>query len=165
MKDDEIYTQLFQFSRPTFFKWKREKVPVMQLISKYFQKEDLEEFLQKGFISKFEKFEDYHLDPVFEDYVIQNLKRINRLDRSIFNIIFPTPEFITRHLKQLTEQDLNNLTVKNAKERFKAFLLSVKLSKIWDTEAKRKTVIQEVDSHFSDIEIYLIMKYPEKFIS
>jgi len=57
MKEDEIYTKLFRFSRPTFFKWKKDNVPIMELISKYFTKEDLEEFIEKGFVSKFEKFE------------------------------------------------------------------------------------------------------------
>lgn len=67
LKEEEIYTQLFQFSRPTFFKWKREKVPVMELLKKYFTKEDLHEFLEKGFVTKYEKFDKYAIDPIFEN--------------------------------------------------------------------------------------------------
>jgi len=155
MKEDEIYTKLFDFSRPTYFKWKREEVPVMQLLSKYFNKEDLEEFLSRGIVSKYENFDKYSIDPVFEDFAIVNLKRIHKLDRSLFNLFFPTSEFITRHLKNIDDIDLNDLTVKNAKNKFKDFLLSVKLSKLFDSEAKRHNVVKEINDKFSDIEISL----------
>lgn len=164
MKEDEIYTKLFDFSRPTYFKWKREEVPVMQLLSKYFNKEDLEEFLSRGFVSKYENFNKYSIDPVFEDFVIVNLKRIHKLDRSLFNLFFPTSEFITRHLKNIDDVDLKDLTVKNAKNKFKDFLLSVKLSKLFDSEAKQHNVVKEINDKFSDIEIYLILKYPYRFV-
>jgi len=166
MKEEEIYTKLFNFSRPTFFKWKREKVPAIVLISKYFSKEDLNEFLEKGYVSKYEDFSNYALDPVFEDYVIINMKRLHRLNRSFFNLFFPTAEFITRHLKDFQNYslDLSNLTIKNAKEKFKDFISSVKLHIIFDSETKRKHILEEIDENFADIEIFLLLKYPEKFL-
>lgn len=164
MKEEEIYTQLFQFSRPTYFKWKREKVPIMELIAKYFDKEDLTEFLEKGFVSKYEKFDNYSLDPAFQDFVIHNLQRQYKLNRSFFNLFSSKSEFITRHLQSLSSEDLTDLTVKNAKEKFLTFISTVKLSKLFDSENKRNIVIKEINMNFSDIEIYLILKFPEKFI-
>ncbi|MDD2448818.1 MAG: hypothetical protein PHS42_08170 [Sulfurimonas sp.] len=151
MKEEEVYMKLFQYSRPTFFKWKREKIPVMQLLAKYFAKEELEEFVEKGFIAKFEKFEDYKIDPVFENYVLTKLKRDNNLE-----------SFIAQNLKQFQKYSLDNLTVANAKEKFIDFLSSVHLLKF--LRSKKEEMIEDIDK-FADIEAYLILKYPEKFIS
>jgi len=164
MKEEEIYMKLFNFSRTTYFKWKREKVPAIVLLSKYFDKKDLEEFLLNGFVAKYEDFQGYAVDPVFEDFIIINLKRIHRLDRSLFNLFFPTSEFITRHLKKINDIDLSNLTIKNAKSQFKEFLLSVELSSFLDSEIKRTKIIKEIDNEFADIEIYCLLKYPDRFV-
>ncbi len=61
MKREEIFTQLFQFSVPTFYNWQREKRPIMELLDKYFTKEDLEEFLEYGTVEKLEftNLQDY----------------------------------------------------------------------------------------------------------
>lgn len=163
MKEDEVYTRLFQYSRPTFFKWKREKVPVMELIAKYFSISDLEEFLDRGIVSKYETFESYKVDPVFEDYIIQNMKRFHKLDSTILNKFYPGSEFITRHMKSFDNNHVQDVTVMNAKEKFKSFLVSVELSSWLDSEKKRKKVLDDIDNKFSNIEIYLLMKYPEKF--
>ncbi|MEA3373706.1 MAG: hypothetical protein U9Q62_08465 [Campylobacterota bacterium] len=53
-KKEEIYARLFNFSRPTYFKWKREGVPAMQLLLKYFTDEELDCFLATGVIPRME---------------------------------------------------------------------------------------------------------------
>ncbi len=55
MKKEDIYMELFDFSRPTYYKWKREGNKALQLISKYFNDEDLQEFLKTGKVSRLEK--------------------------------------------------------------------------------------------------------------
>ena len=52
MRYEKIITLLMCFSRNTFFVWKREKRPIIALLEKYHSKEELEEFLETGKISK-----------------------------------------------------------------------------------------------------------------
>ncbi|MCT7553827.1 hypothetical protein [Aliarcobacter butzleri] len=56
---EKIILNLFQYSRATYYSWKREKRPIILLIEKYFTKEDLEEFLQTNEISKLKNLDHY----------------------------------------------------------------------------------------------------------
>ena len=57
MKKEDIYMELFDCSRPTYYKRKREGNKALKLISKYFNDEDLEEFLKTGKINKLENID------------------------------------------------------------------------------------------------------------
>lgn len=160
MKPEEI-EKFFGITYRTWQNWRNENRTVVDFFSKY--PDLIAEFNKDGKIDRLEQF-NYIIDPVFEDYVIQNLKRMHKLDRSYFSILFPGSEFITRHIRNLSEEDVVDLTIENAKEKFKIFLSSVTLSKFLDSEKKRKTVLDEIDNKFSKVEIYLILKHPEKFI-
>jgi hypothetical protein len=46
------------FSRNTFFVWKREKRPIISLLEKYYSKEELQEFLETGKISKQDRLKE-----------------------------------------------------------------------------------------------------------
>ena len=74
MKEEEIYIKLFQFSRPTYYKWKRENVPVIALLEKYFSKEELQEFLQTGSIQKQENMQKLNI-----------LQKKEEIDKNLFN--------------------------------------------------------------------------------
>jgi hypothetical protein len=50
----ETMANLFSASEGAYYKWKREKRPIIQLVDKYLSKEDIEEFLETGEIKKFE---------------------------------------------------------------------------------------------------------------
>lgn len=58
MKYDEIITKLMCYTRNTYFVWKREKRPIITLLEKYYTKEELQEFLDTGKVSKYEKIEE-----------------------------------------------------------------------------------------------------------
>jgi len=49
-----LMSTLFGFSAPTYYSWKKENRPIISLIDKYFTKEDLEQFLEKGVVQKYE---------------------------------------------------------------------------------------------------------------
>lgn len=153
--------QFFGITYRTWQNWKKEGRPVVDFFSKY--PNLIEDFLKDGKVSDLEDSNNYSLDPVFEDYVINNMKRFHRLDRSFFNLFFPGSEFITRHLKQISSNDITNLTVNNAKEKFIEIFSTMKLTKIIDTELKRESVLEDIRTKYSKIEVYLILKYPEKF--
>jgi len=55
MKREELFMKLFNFSRPTYYKWKREHTPALSLLEKYFTQEELEEFLETGEIGFLEE--------------------------------------------------------------------------------------------------------------
>ena len=44
MTEREIYMNLFDVSINTYYNWKKENRPIINLLDKYFSKEDLEEF-------------------------------------------------------------------------------------------------------------------------
>jgi hypothetical protein len=65
--------ELFNISINTYYLWKKQERPIISLLEKYFEKEDLEEFLKTGQIQKMQR-----LDSI--DY-IRDL--VNRTDNSI----------------------------------------------------------------------------------
>lgn len=65
MTKETIMTQLFEFSAPTYYKWKKQdKRKIISLIEYAFSDEDLIEFLNSGKISRIEEMgsQDYLLD-------------------------------------------------------------------------------------------------------
>lgn len=46
---------VFSTAEGTFYKWKKEERPIVALLERYFSKEDLEEFLNTGKVSRYEK--------------------------------------------------------------------------------------------------------------
>ncbi len=55
MTYEQVMVELFEFSSPTLYKWKKhEKRKVFTLLDKYFSKDELEEFLTTGKVSKYE---------------------------------------------------------------------------------------------------------------
>lgn len=53
----ETMAGIFDTAEGTYYKWKREKRPIIALLEKYFTKEDLEEFLLTNQVSKYESIE------------------------------------------------------------------------------------------------------------
>ncbi|OGS70806.1 MAG: hypothetical protein A3F91_09845 [Flavobacteria bacterium RIFCSPLOWO2_12_FULL_35_11] len=54
MNYKELMGKIFDFYPSTFYTWKKQGRPIIALLEKYFSKEDLEEFLDAGSISKME---------------------------------------------------------------------------------------------------------------
>lgn len=55
MTIDAVISKIFDFSKPTYFRWKKEQRPIILLLEKYFTKENLQEFLESGSIKKFDQ--------------------------------------------------------------------------------------------------------------
>lgn len=64
MKQEDIMCKLFNFSIPTYYKRKREKNKAIILIEKYFQKEEILEFINTGKVRKF--------DNITYDFLLKN---------------------------------------------------------------------------------------------
>lgn len=81
----ETMAELFSTAEGTYYKWKKEQRPIIALLEKYFTREDLEEFIQTGKISRFEMIEEFKM-------ILQGSK----LDYL---------SFISKHLKHSNEFD------------------------------------------------------------
>jgi len=176
----ESIKKLLQISDVSYYRWKKER-PIFDLLEKYFTKEELEEFLKSGKIEKLEIIKEISTDDLkkqlstqvtdafnnaLEDYIVINLKRFHKMDRNkIFNLFFPSSEFITRHLKQIESlTNLHDLTIENARDKFKEFLTKIPINKFLDSEQKRQKILEEIDIEYADIELYVILKHRRKFI-
>lgn len=113
--------------------------------------------------------EKKELLPYIEDFIIHYLKEIKKIQNSsILKLFFTmtpqkiTGQFITDSLEELTIEELKNLTISNAKEIMKSILRRKKLTAI-DTETKQNIVFKEIDTDFSDLEIYVLLKHYDKF--
>lgn len=79
MTFEQSIVNLMQFSRNTYYVWKRENRPIISLLEKYFTKENLEEFLQSGKIDKFENLKNA------DRYITQLYKRwLDPYDSPVF---------------------------------------------------------------------------------
>ena len=54
MSYEKRIVEIFGFSRNTYYVWKREGRPIIELMEKYFSTQDLEEFIQTRKISRFD---------------------------------------------------------------------------------------------------------------
>ena len=57
----KTYSKLFKNTIRTVSNWKKENRPVIALLERYFTKDDLEEFLEKGKISRYEVLQEQEL--------------------------------------------------------------------------------------------------------
>jgi hypothetical protein len=164
---EEIFMDLFGFSRPTYYKWKRENIKVIQLLEKYFSKDELEEFLETGSIRKLEteKFKNF-VDPLFIEYVKFNLPSkmdkikgeglIMRLNRLIPNHILTT---ILKEIKE--DEDIELHQDKSKKfliDRIKGYAAS------FEKKSSQKQLIDLIDKNFSNIECYVLIKYYDEIL-
>ncbi|MDN5086889.1 hypothetical protein O8C74_07385 [Aliarcobacter butzleri] len=62
----ETMAKLFSTAEGTYYKWKKENRPIINLLAKYFTKEELEEFLTTGEISKQELTKNLSVNEIQE---------------------------------------------------------------------------------------------------
>jgi len=133
----DIMVELFNFSRPTYFKKKREQIQILQLLDRYFSKEELEEFLKNSKIRKFELIKDLTLEECEEKFSSPNMPTISLTQIS--------SKFLS--MKQVHRRSLRVL-LKNSK---KDELLIENLDKL----ASEHTFYVKLKSFFKDDEFLL----------
>jgi len=86
MTYEQLMVELFQFSSPTYYKWKKhEKRKIFDLLEYAFEKTDLEEYIQTNKISKFKMIEEFKLilqgsKVDYLDFVVKQLKHSSEFD-------------------------------------------------------------------------------------
>lgn len=165
MKTEDIYMELFGFSRPTYYKWKREKVKVIQLLEKYFTSEDLEEFLETGSIRRFEadKYKSF-ADPILLDHAYYSLKlKLKELFGGTMlgpNKLYTkgAKDILIDVLKKISPKD-TSFTIENAKERLLDRISEEELK--WlalKNPAKRELLSHYIKENFSNAEILAMVQ-------
>jgi len=171
IKNDKDLASLLEVSNSTIAAWKQRNTIDFEKIIKLAIKNgiDLNYLFADAFIFHEDKNQDKKKPNEFEEYVIFQLKKIRKLDRnSLFSFLNPKKEFLTRCLKQFKENedficDIS-LTTKNAKSILISLIKKCKKNLLFDSKTKEENVILEVEETFSNIECYVLLKFPEYFV-
>lgn len=82
----EIFSQLFEISTKSFYRWKsKDHILLIDLMEKYFEDDDVSEFLKTGKISRFEMLPDIdivikNIEKKLRDTLIRFLGKFDRMD-------------------------------------------------------------------------------------
>lgn len=82
----EIFSQLFEISTKSFYRWKsKDHILLIDLIEKYFEDDDIAEFLKTGKISRFEMLPDIdivikNIEKKLRDTLVRFLGKFDRMD-------------------------------------------------------------------------------------
>lgn len=125
MSTRDIFIRLFDFSINTYYLWKKQNRPIINLLEKYFKKEELEEFLETGKIEKFEKSKnsEFLQHIVLHDFFyLQNTN--NPKNRNFVSIFEKFKKYIDNlSVKEINEKQKNKPFLKN-KAEFLKFLIT-----------------------------------------
>ena len=157
MKKDEIYMQLFSFSRPTYYKWKREKIPAIELIQNYFNDEELLEFLEHGKVRRLEKsLVDTDIsDLIIHDQAYYNARQKMRL---LTQWRVGVLDIIQEALLSIDPKD-KGFTMDNAKQRLIDTIRGIERNLVkMKTNQKIELVADLVENEVSKLEAYALVK-------
>lgn len=168
MNNNELMSKLFGFSAPTYFRWKKEKRPIIDLIEKFFSKEELEEFLKTGEISKLEKVKNANnqIDNI-NDLLIDNAKYT--VKEKLYKVFESSmlEKIYTYLSKKILIRVLDKLSIKNNEYPInlsKEYLLSeIRNSDIKFYETyKLPVLVKIIEENLSNIECFVLINYYEE---
>ncbi|MDN5125548.1 hypothetical protein PJV95_04725 [Aliarcobacter butzleri] len=168
MTEREIYMNLFDVSINTYYNWKKENRPIINLLDKYFSKEDLEEFLKTGEISKLEKVKNTNnqIDNI-NDLLIDNAKYT--VKEKLYKVFESSmlEKIYTYLSKKILIRVLDKLSIKNNEYPInlsKEYLLSeIRNSdiKVYETY-KLPVLVKIIEENLSNIECFVLINYYEE---
>jgi len=77
MNKKQIIESLFGFNFSTFYRWKSQNRPIVNILGKYFADDELEEFLETGEIQKQELIQGYTKEELGK--LLQNKEKILKI--------------------------------------------------------------------------------------
>lgn len=113
----EIVELLGFGSQNTYYSWKKEQRPIIDLLEKYCTKEDLKEFLSDGKISKFDEC------PIKYITLLISVK-LNVREKALLHFIVQElqPKNQTDLVKKIDEFELNDFQKKQLSKQFSDFI-------------------------------------------
>jgi hypothetical protein len=166
---EDLLVKLFGWSRTTYFSWKKEKRPIIDLVHRYLDEESIQEFLDTGKIAKFE-FIGSSKDKLDEmsDLMIDNAiytaksKLVSVFESTLVDFLntYYSKEILQQILKDMSDENEVDLVPMNAKaklvERIKGFEAG------FVKKPKKELLSKIINRNFSKIEIYAMVKYPKE---
>lgn len=191
MNNNELMSELFGFSSPTYFRWKREKRPIIDLIEKYFLKEDLEEFIKSGQVSKYErtelsniKIEQTNIELKETHAEVEQIKnRFNDFEELLLdNVVYqlrnkfksitqsdPLTWFVNVGAKKILEKVLNQLkdedSIQSVNKAKKFLIFQIESTDVsFVITGNKKQLLQLIELEFSNLECYVLINNYEKIM-
>lgn len=158
----QIACELLDISTRSYSNFAKQKRPIIKLLEKYFDKEDLEEFIEKERINKFEKlnflYEEviYKNSKIYLDSFTSNFKYLN-LSNS-YSIFIDFYFYFLLKLKEnnnLFKEQFNNLL--NAK--LHDYLMNKYIKTISDEENMKKLIEKKLEELKELEDIYIASKF------
>jgi len=172
MRIEQLMSKLFGFSTQTYFNWKKDsmsKRPIITLLEKYFSKEELEEFLETGKISKLEQSSDAHDEfEVLRSKVIENslyeAKRKYKIIFGSFGLEFLNNYGSKEILKEILP-NVTNYTIETAKDKLFEHIKGYETKKfgIPKNTGKKELLSKYIQRSFTTTEIYAMLENQETF--
>lgn len=93
MVGEKNILKLMCYSRNTYYVWKREKRPIIDLIDKYFQNCEITEFLETGKITKFENSEEFEIlngefEKIYNSFVVNLFMERSSLMKLFLSVVY-----------------------------------------------------------------------------
>lgn len=148
-----LMAKLFNSTTQSIYNWEKDK-PIIDLIYKYFNDDQIEEFLETGKIDKLEN-KNKSDDKVNAHILFHAISKIKQLP----NFIPMLPNFGKK------EFDLNlffNLIYKNSIDSKDELIKKIKQDKNLKNFILVNNMIKTVEDQFSRLEIELIIKHKDK---
>jgi hypothetical protein len=164
----EEYCQLLDISRNTYYVHKRENRPIVALLEKYFTKEELEEFLNSGKISRLEHnvvyTDDLDIMKALEvDNAVYSAKaKLQNLESKFKDWIYNkgSIEILKDVLASIAPSEL---TKENAKDILFARIKGYDANWIsLKNPMKQRLLSTYIEKYFSKLECYAICKYSDE---
>ncbi len=162
LKLEEIYMELFNFSRPTYYKWKRENIKVIKLLERYFSKEDLEEYLETGKVSRYENVDNLDSD-LLERHIAYELKHKLYLDTQ--SSFFKWFEHIAgtgvmdKVIQEIREE---SYTRRDAKQKILERIKTMELTGFFNkfiAKGRKNVASGYIERNLSELECYVWVKH------
>lgn len=172
-------SKILEISENSYFRWKKkDHVVLVNLLEKYFTKEDLKEFLESGKIKKMENLNLVHTTAkkIVKEFFYTSYTNERKNDE-FFNIIFPSYiKFENQQVEKNKKILQDRIEAALSDERKKA--ISNKIDNIYTIYNKRDLIKFIIDSelnidktsalleisYLSDFEIHLLINEYKKFV-
>jgi hypothetical protein len=157
--------QMLGNTEKSYYRWKEEGRPIITFLERYFTKEDLEEFLKTGIMSKLENTEDNTMSYMLLEYVRYNLK--DKLFKAFKDISSWSDKYIyKKNFIEVLQSIASDPKFEIEKHKSKDFLIkAIEEYKIQGfSKVKKEQVINIFKNNFSNLECYALIKYAEEFL-
>ena len=157
-------TKILDIAERTLFNWRKDNKPIVLLLEKYFTKEDLDEFLDSGKISKFENASDVINNELFEKHIAYQLKHklytdtqskfLNWLVTMAGTGLFEKAIVSIQEENIYTKADTKTMLL----NQIKGMELSSTFDKVWGN-GRKKVASSYINNNLSELECYVWVKY------